>query len=111
MIRSYFHFMVLLALPAAMCNSPASPAPEILTLEVAPARVECVGEVVSRCLLVREGATAEWRKFYGSINGFTHEEGFRYRIRVERSRVANPPADGSSYRYRLVELLSKEPSP
>ena len=110
MTRSYLQFAVFLALPAAMCQSPASPTSEILTLEVAAAKVECVGEAASRCMLVRDSATTEWRKFYGSISGFEYVEGFRYRIRVERTRVANPPADGSSYRYRLIELLAKEPS-
>ena len=32
-----------------------------------------------------------------------------YVVEVDRTRVENPPADASSFRYRLVELVSKDP--
>lgn len=111
MTRSVVMLALLVAFPAATCRSPASPAAQILTLEVAPNTVTCTGEVERQCLLVRENPTAEWTRFYDTISGFTYQEGYRYRIRVERRRVENPPADGSAYTYRLVELLDKEPVP
>jgi hypothetical protein len=49
-----------------------------------------------------------WRLFYNSIEGFTFEEGYRWRLEVERRRVPNPPADGSSVAYRLVRIVAKE---
>lgn len=84
------------------------PAGEILTLEVAAHTVECVGEAVQRCLLVREGPEEEFRYFYDPVEGFDYQEGYRYRIRVLRRRVPDPPADASAFEYRLLEVLSKE---
>ena len=81
---------------------------DVLALEVAPNRVACTGEAPRRCLLVRNSPDQEWTYFYDTIEGFTYEEGFHYRLSVDRQRVARPPADGSSYRYRLLRVISKE---
>ena len=78
-----------------------------LTLDVGPARVPCTGEARTRCLRVRVLPDTAWRLFYDSIEGFTFEEGYRWRLDVERQVVPNPPADGSSHRYRLVRVVSK----
>ena len=81
-----------------------------MTLEVAPNTVDCEGQMPQRCLLVRERPEEEWRRFYDRIEGFTHEEGYRYRIPVLRERVTHPLADASAFSYRLLEVLSKEPA-
>jgi hypothetical protein len=81
----------------------------VLHLEVAPDRVPCVGEARMECLRVRTGPDAPWEYFYDAIEGFTHEPGYRYRLRVARRVVRNPPADGSSVAYRLLEVLEKVP--
>lgn len=83
--------------------------PEILTLFVAPQLVECQGVAPETCMQVRESPEEEWRNFFGSILGFEFEPGFFYELRVERHRVDNPPADGSSFRYVLRRLVSKIP--
>jgi hypothetical protein len=57
---------------------------------------------------VRESESEEWTYFYAPIEGFEHQEGFRYELRVEVTNVADPPADSSSLRYRLVEVVKKE---
>lgn len=100
---------LLLVIAPASCQSVASPEEEVLVLEVAPQTVTCQGEAVQECLRVREPPESEWRNFYDSIEGFTHETGHRYLIEVARRRVANPPADGSSFEYRLLEVLEDEP--
>lgn len=84
---------------------------DTLTLYVGPTTVDCVGVGPQRCLLVREKPEEEWRYFYGGILGFTHEPGYSYVLRVERRRVANPPADGSSLEYRLRRILSRAAAP
>lgn len=84
-------------------------AEEILVLEVAPETVECVGEAVERCLRVRRPPSKAWENFHGPIEGFEHDEGFRYLIEVGRRRVPDPPADASSLAYRLVRILEREP--
>jgi hypothetical protein len=101
---------LLLVAPAALasCQSVASPEEEVLVYEVAPTRVTCQGEAVQQCLQVREPGQAEWRNFYGTIEGFTHVSGHRYVIEVARRRIADPPADGSSFAYRLLRILESE---
>ena len=79
-----------------------------LTLEVDAHRVPCTGEARTRCLRVRVLPDTSWRLFYQQIEGFAFEEGYRWRLEVERRPVPNPPADASSVAYRLVRVLSKE---
>ena len=93
---------VVLGVGVAACSTrpPAidttAPRAERLTFDVGPARVPCTGEARTRCLLVRVLPDTTWRFFYDAIVGFTFEEGYRWRIEVERRAVPNPPADGSS---------------
>jgi hypothetical protein len=46
--------------------------------------------------------------FYSGIEGFTFQWGHPVTLRVQVEQVANPPADGSSLRYTLVEVVSDE---
>ena len=59
------------------------------------------------CLLVMEdGVDQTWRKMgFSKIEGFTYEKGHRYKLRAKKTILANPPADGSAWRYELVEVL------
>ena len=98
---------------------PETPAPEVEPERVDPPAagqpmfvheevVECQGEGPMTCLKVRESPDEEWTLFYDAIEGFEHEEGTRYELRVEVTDVENPPAGGSSKRYRLIEVVSQE---
>ena len=109
---------VLLSVGVVACASSvarhdpgASARTERLTLEVAPLRVPCTGEARTRCLEVRVPPDTAWQILYATIDGFDFEEGFRWRLDVERSRVPNPQADASSLSYRLVRVISKERAP
>ena len=79
----------------------------IKTIYVNSARVDCTGEVPRKCLQTRATPDAAWELFYAPIAGFTYEEGHSYELRVEVTQVDHPPADGSSLRYRLVEIVAK----
>jgi hypothetical protein len=78
-----------------------------LTLYVAAHTSACVGEALRPCLLVKERADGAWTFFYDSIEGFRHERGYAYTLRVARRPVADPPADGSSFAYRLLQVIEK----
>jgi hypothetical protein len=80
---------------------------EARTLYVAHFRVDCVGVAPMKCLQVRETPEAEWRMFYDRIQGFDYEEGYDYELRVRTEEVENPPADASSIRWILEEVVSK----
>jgi hypothetical protein len=72
---------------------------------------ECQGEGISQCLLVQEGKNMGsdlWTYFYDGIEGFTFEKGTRYDLLVQKEKIDNPPADGSSIRYTLIKILNAE---
>ena len=78
---------------------------ETKTLFVGPELVECTGVAPQQCLQVREDPNADYELFYNSIEGFTFEPGYEYELLVRVDTVANPPADGSSLQYTLVEVV------
>lgn len=107
-IRALASLVASIAVFAA-CTLTGPDPDEVLILEIGPTRVECMGAFPQQCLLVRSDSSEDWSYFYDPIEGFTHEEGFLYRVEVLRSRVRNPPADGSSFAYRLIRVLSRTP--
>ncbi|GAA5511509.1 hypothetical protein Dcar01_00220 [Deinococcus carri] len=74
---------------------------------VAPQRVPCTGVAPMSCLRVqRDGGP--WELFYGEIEGFTFQPGVTQVIRVrEEDRSGPVPADISSKRYVLVEVVER----
>lgn len=86
-----------------------APTPETKTLFVGPELVDCTGVAPQKCLQVREDPDGEYQLFYSNIEGFTFEPGFEYELLVSVETVANPPADGSSLRYTLIEVVNKMP--
>ena len=72
--------------------------------------VDCVGVGPQQCMLIRENPDSEWQMFYDYIEGFDYQEGTQYKISVMITEIQNPPADGSSLKYTLVELLESSSS-
>lgn len=70
---------------------------------------DCVGVAPQRCLSVRESTDDEWTLWYDPIEGFEHEAGYEYRLMISETRVADAPADASSIRWTLIEILEKTP--
>jgi heat shock protein HslJ len=89
-----------------MKNSPLKANEKIL--EVAPAKVHCVGVGQMQCLQVRE-VGGEWKAMHAPIEGFDFHSGWRYRLQIAVTPIKNPPADASDLRYTLVRLLDKMP--
>lgn len=59
------------------------------------------------CLRVMdEDFPGKWRNLpMTAIEGFEYEIGHMYTLKVRRTILANPPADASSYTYRLIAVL------
>lgn len=58
---------------------------------------------------VKEGADTEWNLFeLSKISGFHYSDGHQYKLEVKKTYLANPPADGSSISYDLIQILSDE---
>lgn len=78
---------------------------EILTLNIEPNMVPCVGVAPMQCLMVNN------EYWYDEIEGFEFEKGFEYVLRVQKTKRIKPiPADASMYRYELLDIVSKQES-
>ncbi|MCB1968820.1 MAG: DUF4377 domain-containing protein [Geminicoccaceae bacterium] len=79
-------------------------------------KVPCAGVGKMQCLQVQENEIIDpeaWQLFYDPIDGFEFETGTFQRIRVEKEVLdpATVPADASSIRYKLVEVLDRQHDP
>ncbi|HMQ03854.1 MAG TPA: META and DUF4377 domain-containing protein [Pyrinomonadaceae bacterium] len=68
---------------------------------------DCVGVVKTKCLQVKDAKEGAWQNFFGPIEGFNFKKGRFYAIEVERTKVANPAADGSSYSHKLIRVIKE----
>lgn len=82
----------------------------VQTWKIASHLTDCQAMALQKCLLIQKLDQKEPAAFYGPIGGFDYEQGFDYVIRVKEIPVKNPSADASSFRYELVELVSKTPA-
>ncbi len=96
-------------LPGELPQSAGDEAGMEKTVYVGPELVECVGVAPQTCLQVKEDPQAEYTLRYDPIEGFNFEPGFEYQLVVREETIANPPADGSSIKWTLVEEVSKTP--
>ncbi len=93
-------FLLTLTLPAR--------AADLIRLIVKEDRATCTGVVPQTCFQVKYKNSTDWELFYGNIDGFRYEEGYRYTLNVYRTRRTNVPADASIYTYRLKDIIKKE---
>lgn len=77
------------------------------TLYLAPKQVDCTGAADQKCYLIRSSAQGNWIMHYQEIEGLEYEPGFSYKLKVKKENIKNPPMDGASYNYQLVEILAK----
>lgn len=66
-----------------------------------------------KCLMVHKGDSMEipqWELFYSTIEGFTFEPGYFQKIEIKKELLGeeNLPADASSIRYSLKNVLEKQ---
>ncbi|UPS92366.1 DUF4377 domain-containing protein [Bizionia sp. M204] len=74
---------------------------------IANEQVDCVGVSPQKCMQIKFNSQDDWTFYYGQIEGFTFETGYYYKLSVSKETMANPPADASSIKYTLVEILEK----
>jgi len=82
-----------------------TPSVKTMILYIDSKLVDCVGVAPQQCMLVKEDLNSEWEMFYGSIEGFEYQEGTEYKISVTITDIENPPADASSLKYILEQIL------
>ena len=69
-------------------------------------QVDCVGVAPQKCLLIKTDPNAEYEYFYDVIEGFEWQAGHEYELKVKITDIENPPADASSIRVELVEIVN-----
>lgn len=101
---------------AASCSLKGNP-PEtanIVDIRINHFRQTAVGEGPYLVYLIQEDekiGTEDWQYLYESIEGFNYEQGYIYDLKAKKTIVENPPADGSSLKYELVSVISKDRVP
>lgn len=102
-----FFMILILSLSTNSCEESADN--QITkTLYVAHYLTDCTGVGPQKCMLIKENIEDDFSYFYDNIAGFDFEEGFNYTLKVTVESIKNPPADGSSLKYSLVEIIKKE---
>jgi heat shock protein HslJ len=96
-----FALIIILALTISSCSSTKH-------IYIADHLVDCEGAGPQKCMLTKDKIVDNWSNFYDQIEGFTYEEGYEYLLGVKVKKIKNPPADGSSLKYTLVEVYEKK---
>lgn len=78
---------------------------EIFTIE--SKKYPCTGSGPMECLKVQVNQKGDFMYFYSPIEGFDFQDGNQYILLIKKEAVLNPPADGSSIKYTLLEILEK----
>ncbi len=76
----------------------------------------CSGVALKQCLRVQQAdeiSPSGWSLFYNSIAGFQYEEGYLYKLVVKEESIPadQVPADGSSKKYTLSQIVEKNFDP
>src|SRR5690606_4352006 len=93
------------------CSNDDSDQPQAIDMRINHYQNTGIGEGLFLTLLVQENnniGSDSWTKFYNSIEGFNYQPGFIYDVKVLVEPVNNPPADGSSLKYTLLEIKTTQ---
>ena len=94
---------MILMLTALTLSASAEPA--VIDIVVEGYLQSCTGECTTLCMVTSNGS------MYDPIEGLPFAWGRRKTVRLAVTPVPDPPADGSSIVYSLLEVLSDEPVP
>ncbi len=108
--RTWVVTMLALAAVVVSACGPLGGGAAQKTVYVGPYQVDCVGVGPQKCLLVKEDAEGDWTMYYDRIVGFDYEPGYEYTLRISEEKVKDPPADASSIRWTLVEVVEQSRS-
>lgn len=82
---------------------------QIQTIYIDSYLVSCQVVAEQECMLVKPRPYSEWEFFYSEIEGFEFEAGYSYKVRLLVTQIDDPPADASSKKYKLLEIVEKTP--
>ncbi len=106
-----FKIIIILTLILLVSMASCKNTPEIQTIWINSAKVDCVGVGPMQCMQIKLSSDAPWTNLYQEIEGFTYEPGYIYQVSVEAISLdpKKVPADASSIRYSLKKIISKKP--
>lgn len=111
------HILVFtMALLLASCASQKKIATSPYIMWVKGVQVDCTGVGAMKCMQIQKNEVIEpgkWQNFYSEIDGFHFQSGELCKLLVAEEKLdkSQVPADGSSVKYTLVEVLEKIPDP
>jgi heat shock protein HslJ len=109
-------FIITMFLFLASCASQKELTTNSYNMWVKGVKVDCTGVGPMKCLQVQKNEDiipGNWQNFYGNIEGFQFIGGNLYKLRITERKLPKTqvPADGSSLKYTLVEVLENLPDP
>lgn len=113
-MRNWVIFIIIIALSGCATKKIQTTSAEIWWVN--GSKVDCLGIGPMKCLQIQKSDTIQpgnWQNFYTEIDGFNFQNGYLFKIKVREEKLnpAKVPADGSSVKYKLVEILEKMPDP
>lgn len=85
---------------------------EVITMRIQSQQIDCKGaNDNAKCFQVQKGASIgkdNWEVLPETIEGFNFEEGFTYDVTVQVERVVSQTDDNYSFKYVLVNVISKK---
>lgn len=83
-------------------------AQDVKEIFIHPHKVACTGVAPTTCMQYRYTNNEAWKLMYGSIKGFSHQEGTSYTLKIKEKKLKNVPADGSSIERVLVKIVASK---
>lgn len=108
MLKSIITKKGILSLLIVFGSVASTMAADVIRMMVKEDRASCTGVAPMNCLQVKYKNSKNWELFYSEIQGFKHQEGYRYTLSVIRTKRKNVPADASAYTYKLKKVIKKE---
>jgi len=62
--------------------------------------------VISYLNITEQETNEKYGLALGRIEGFNYVEGNQYVLKVQKTTISNPPADGYTEQYKLLEVIS-----
>lgn len=77
-----------------------------MTLYVASEMTRCKGMLEVQCYQMKDSPEKDYDIFVSSIDGFTFDEGYEYKLLVHKTYYENSPPNSAPY-YSLKKIISK----
>jgi hypothetical protein len=108
-MKSFMCILMIISQVSActdVSSSPTAADAQTETWQIKHHKTIAQGESAQWCYLVRKSETGDWQFFYAPLEKLDYKWGHDYVVQVKQTKIANPPADGSSIRFEVVSVIS-----